>query len=91
MAELATRKPDNLCDKIMEINEAKKLVRRLPTLTNIKSWVEQAKKLPGKVEHNNKSLPLSFFFRDELHKDIMLDGKVHPNVLVMQTLENRFI
>jgi len=51
VAELAQRNPDNLCAKIMEINEAKKLVRRPPTLENVKSWVEQAKKLPRKVEH----------------------------------------
>ncbi|HDQ07019.1 MAG TPA: DUF4332 domain-containing protein [Candidatus Bathyarchaeota archaeon] len=51
VVELAQRNPDNLCAKIMEINEAKKLVRRPPTLENVKSWVEQAKKLPRKVEH----------------------------------------
>jgi predicted flap endonuclease-1-like 5' DNA nuclease len=51
VAELAQRNPDNLYAKIMEINEAKKLVRRPPTLEDVKSWVEQAKKLPRKVEH----------------------------------------
>jgi predicted flap endonuclease-1-like 5' DNA nuclease len=51
VVELATRNPDNLCAKIMEINEAKKLVRRPPTLDNVKSWVEQAKKLPREVEY----------------------------------------
>ena len=51
VVELAQRNPDNLCAKILEINEDKKLVRRPPTLENVKSWVEQAKKLPRKVEH----------------------------------------
>ena len=51
VVELARRNPENLCAKIMEINEAKKLVRRPPTLENVKSWVEQAKKLPRKVEY----------------------------------------
>jgi predicted flap endonuclease-1-like 5' DNA nuclease len=51
VVELATRNPDNLYAKIIEINETKKLVRRPPTLANVKSWVEQAKTLPRKVEH----------------------------------------
>jgi len=51
VAELAQRNPDNLCAKIMEINDAKKLVRRPPTLEDVKSWVAQAKALPRKVEH----------------------------------------
>ena len=51
VVELATRNPDNLCAKIMEINNTKKLVRRPPTPANIKSWVEQAKTLPRKVTH----------------------------------------
>ena len=51
VVELAQRNPDNLCAKIMEINEEKKLVRRPPNLDNVKSWVEQAKTLPRKVEY----------------------------------------
>jgi predicted flap endonuclease-1-like 5' DNA nuclease len=44
--ELAQRKADNLYQKLVEINEAKKLVRKLPAQSQIKSWVDQAKKLP---------------------------------------------
>jgi len=44
--ELAQRKADNLYQKIVEINNAKKLVRKLPAVSQIKNWVEQAKKLP---------------------------------------------
>jgi predicted flap endonuclease-1-like 5' DNA nuclease len=44
--ELAQRKPDNLYTKIVEINNAKKLVRKLPAVSQIKNWVDQAKKLP---------------------------------------------
>jgi predicted flap endonuclease-1-like 5' DNA nuclease len=51
VVELATRNPDNLCTKIMEINKTKKLVRRPPTLANVKSWIQQAKTLPRKVTH----------------------------------------
>jgi len=44
--ELAQRKAENLFQKIVEINNAKKLVRKLPAVSQIKNWVEQAKKLP---------------------------------------------
>jgi len=44
--ELAQRKADNLYQKIVEINNAKKLVRKLPAISQIKNWVDQAKKLP---------------------------------------------
>jgi len=51
VVELSRRNPDNLCAKIAEINEEKKLVRRPPTLDAIKDWVEQAKTLPRMVEY----------------------------------------
>ena len=51
VVELARRNADNLCAKMIEVNEIKKLVRRPPTLENVKSWVEQAKALPRKVEY----------------------------------------
>ncbi len=44
--ELAQRKADNLYQKIVETNNAKKLVRKLPALSQIKTWIDQAKKLP---------------------------------------------
>jgi hypothetical protein len=34
-----------------EVNEAKKLVRRLPVLKEVKDWVEQAKKLPRVITY----------------------------------------
>jgi len=49
--ERATRKPANLFAKIVEGNTAKKLVRKVPTEAAVKDWVEQAKKLPRKVEY----------------------------------------
>lgn len=51
VAELAQRKADNLHAKMEEVNNAKKLVRRTPTLDAVKDWVEQAKKLPRVVEY----------------------------------------
>ena len=49
--ELAQRNPDNLYQKLLEVNAEKKLVRRLPTLDMVKSWVEQAKQLPRVIEY----------------------------------------
>jgi predicted flap endonuclease-1-like 5' DNA nuclease len=51
VAELARRNPENLLAKILEVNEAKNLVRRTPYLSFVTSWVEQAKNLPRKVEY----------------------------------------
>lgn len=44
--ELAKRKPENLEQKMAEVNNRKKLVRRPPGLGRIKSWTSQAKELP---------------------------------------------
>lgn len=44
--ELAQRNPENLHQKLVEVNQSKKLVRQLPSVTQVQDWVEQAKKLP---------------------------------------------
>jgi predicted flap endonuclease-1-like 5' DNA nuclease len=49
--ELAQRNPANLAQKIAEVNEAKKLTRRVPSEKEIASWVEQAKSLPRVLEY----------------------------------------
>ena len=49
--ELAQRNADNLYQKIIEVNAAKKLVRRLPGKNDVSSWVKQAKKLPRKITY----------------------------------------
>jgi predicted flap endonuclease-1-like 5' DNA nuclease len=49
--ELAQRRADNLTKKMEEVNTAKKLVRRLPTQAQVQDWIEQAKKLPRKVNY----------------------------------------
>ncbi|MEM2335986.1 MAG: DUF4332 domain-containing protein [Candidatus Bathyarchaeia archaeon] len=51
VVELSKRDPENLHAKILEINKEKKLVRKPPTLEQVKNWIEQAKKLPRKVEY----------------------------------------
>jgi predicted flap endonuclease-1-like 5' DNA nuclease len=43
--ELAQRNPENLHAKLAEVNAEKDLVRKLPGLSQVKSWVEQAKAL----------------------------------------------
>ena len=44
--ELAQRNPENLHSKLAEVNEAKNLVRRVPTQGEVSEWVGQAKQLP---------------------------------------------
>jgi len=51
VAELAQRNPDNLYAKLLEVNEEKKLVRQLPNLNDLTTWVNQAKTLPRKIEY----------------------------------------
>ena len=48
--ELATRRPDNLHAKLLEIN-AQGLAGRAPTLDMVKDWVAQAKELPKLLEY----------------------------------------
>ena len=49
--ELAQRNPDNLYQKLVEVNAEKKLVRRMPTLGMVKDWIAQAKALPRVIEY----------------------------------------
>lgn len=49
--ELAQRKAENLLEKLTEINTKKKLVRRLPVLSQVKAWIEQAKVLPRVITY----------------------------------------
>jgi predicted flap endonuclease-1-like 5' DNA nuclease len=51
VVELATRKPENLVAKMNEVNAAKKLVRKLPSLSQVEDWVKQAKGLPRAISY----------------------------------------
>ncbi len=49
--ELGQRSPGNLTAKLAEINADKKLVRALPSESQVSAWVAQAKSLPKIVGH----------------------------------------
>jgi uncharacterized membrane protein/predicted flap endonuclease-1-like 5' DNA nuclease len=49
--ELAQRVPANLLEKMAAANAQKKLVRRLPDLSQVESWVAQAKSLPRVIKY----------------------------------------
>ena len=49
--ELAQRVPANLLDKMAAANAQKKMVRRLPDLSLVESWVAQAKSLPRVINY----------------------------------------
>ncbi len=49
--ELAQRNPDNLHQKLVEINTEKHLVRRLPARDMVADWIEQAKGLERAVSY----------------------------------------
>jgi len=45
--ELGHRKAENLAAKMLEVNEEKKLVRRVPVQVEVEKMIAQAKELPG--------------------------------------------
>ena len=45
--ELAHRKAENLAVKMLEVNAEKKLVRRVPVVSEVQKMVDYAKELPG--------------------------------------------
>jgi predicted flap endonuclease-1-like 5' DNA nuclease len=49
--ELAQRNAANLYAKLVEVNEAKELVRRLPAQSQVTDWIEQAKALPRVISY----------------------------------------
>lgn len=49
--ELRNRRPDHLFEKMAEVNAKNRLVRRDPSLLEVKRWVAQAKKLKPVVTH----------------------------------------
>jgi predicted flap endonuclease-1-like 5' DNA nuclease len=49
--ELSTRIPKNLHTKVSEVNIEKKNTRQPPSLAEITSWIEEAKKLPRFLEY----------------------------------------
>lgn len=49
--ELANRNAANLYQKMVEINEKKALVRRLPTEAQVADWIKQAGALPRVLQY----------------------------------------
>lgn len=49
--ELAARKAENLYKKMLEVNEAKSLVRALPSQKQVEDWVKQAASLPRILQY----------------------------------------
>lgn len=51
VVELAQRNPANLYNKVVDVNQQKKLVRKLPTQGQVDDWIRQAKLLPRIVSY----------------------------------------
>lgn len=51
VVELSHRKAEHLVQKMAEINQQKKLVRKLPSLKQVEKWVLQAGSLPRAVSY----------------------------------------
>ncbi len=51
VVELSKRTPGNLYKKMLEVNQARNLVNSLPGLSQVESWITQAKKLPRVVTY----------------------------------------
>jgi len=49
--ELSQREPASLRQKLAEANQSRQLVRRIPSLEQVKSWIRSAKELPRVVTH----------------------------------------
>jgi len=49
--ELAQRNPENLHQKLVEVNKEKELVRQVPRQNQVSDWVAQAKELPRAIDY----------------------------------------
>ena len=49
--ELKMRNPQNLAAAMEAVNAEKKLVRRIPALSEVEKWIEQAKTLEPMISH----------------------------------------
>lgn len=48
--ELARRNANNLLDALKKVNDEKKLVRKLPTKSQVEEWIKNAKAVSSKIE-----------------------------------------
>lgn len=49
--ELGQRNAENLCNKIVEVNAEKNLVRQVPAKSKVEDWIKQAKELDRVVTY----------------------------------------
>lgn len=49
--ELAQRSPDNLHRMLIDANDKRPRVRQLPSVNQVKNWIDQAKQLPRIVHY----------------------------------------
>ena len=49
--ELRTRNPENLAETMRETNHQKRLVKQVPNAAQVRSWIDQAKKLRPAVSY----------------------------------------
>ena len=73
VAELAHRSPENLFLKMAEVNESRRLVRRLPSESLVVDWIVQAQNLPrlaiwgsgASPAHESAESPIDFVDLEE--------------------------
>ncbi len=51
VVELGQRNADHLTAKMVEVNDAKKLTRRVPSSNDVSNWVNQAKSMERGIEY----------------------------------------
>jgi len=51
VVELSGRRPDNLLNKMAEVNNVTKTAKRLPVIDQVEGWVAQAKELGRGIEY----------------------------------------
>ncbi|HUM80796.1 MAG TPA: DUF4332 domain-containing protein [Methanothrix sp.] len=51
VVELSKRVPESLYAKLLEVNGARKIAGRDPTLPEVRSWIEKAKKMPRIIQY----------------------------------------
>lgn len=51
VVELAHRKAENLYETMAKVNNEKNLVRKIPEVSQIAKWIEEAKTLPRMIEY----------------------------------------
>lgn len=49
--ELAQRNPNNLHEKMTQVNEERNVARTTPSLEEVQSWIERAKVLPRVIQY----------------------------------------